>query len=309
MLVHCQTRNKFPAGCGCNLNIISMETPRKQMDIDDTQAFWDANPCDGQQNYDSRAQFRYTKEPWLIPEINRIAGIYDHIIELGCGQGTDAFTFCHLLRERGSYLGIDCSQDSLKSAQRTLANLPALRLKVIPRFEFGSIETLPFQPNTIDCIYSMGVLHHTPNIEVAIAEIYRVLKPGGKAYITLYRRHAPKLLIANLLRKIQAGFDHVLGIKQTFYQLVRRCATEHIFGTALVECFGVPFLRSYTKRDVLQLFAAFKIERLKTCGTGVPRLFRLNKLLDGSRWTLLHYLWLIEVQKPFNHDLKHLADK
>lgn len=301
-------RNKSPAG-RINLNIIPLETPHKQMDIDATQAFWNANPCDGQQNYAARAQFRYSKEPWLIPEIKRIAGIHNHIIELGCGQGTDAFTFCHLLPAGGSYLGIDCSRQSLKSAELTLANLPPSRLRIMPRFEFGNIEQLPFQANTVGCIYSMGVLHHTPNIDVAIAEIYRVLKPRGKAYITLYRHHAPKLLFANLLRKIQAVFDHFSGTKQTFYQLVRRCAMEHMFGTALVECFGVPFLRSYTKRGIVKLFGAFEVERLTAYGAGVPRLFRLNKLLDGSSWGLLHYLWFIEMQKPFSHDLRHLAGK
>src|SRR5262249_13920996 len=47
---------------------------------------------------------------------------------------------------------------------------------------------LPFQENTFDVIYSIGVLHHTPNCEQAFRQLPRLLKPGGKIAVWLYDR-------------------------------------------------------------------------------------------------------------------------
>jgi len=46
-------------------------------------------------------------------------------------------------------------------------------------------ETLPFDDDTFDIVYSNGVLHHTLDTERAIGEVHRVLKPGGQAVIML----------------------------------------------------------------------------------------------------------------------------
>ena len=47
-------------------------------------------------------------------------------------------------------------------------------------------ENLPFADGSFDIVYSNGVLHHTPDTEKALAEVHRLLKPGGQAVIMLY---------------------------------------------------------------------------------------------------------------------------
>ena len=49
---------------------------------------------------------------------------------------------------------------------------------------------MPFADATFEYVYSWGVLHHTPGIDRAIAEIHRVLKPGGGVGVMLYNRES-----------------------------------------------------------------------------------------------------------------------
>lgn len=50
----------------------------------------------------------------------------------------------------------------------------------------GDAESLPFTYDTFDIVYSDGVLHHTTSTEKAVAEVFRVLKPGDRAVVMLY---------------------------------------------------------------------------------------------------------------------------
>jgi ubiquinone/menaquinone biosynthesis C-methylase UbiE len=53
-------------------------------------------------------------------------------------------------------------------------------------FRTGSVLELPFEDDTFDFVYCNGVLHHTDNMEQGIAELYRVMKPYGPAWLYLY---------------------------------------------------------------------------------------------------------------------------
>jgi ubiquinone/menaquinone biosynthesis C-methylase UbiE len=70
----------------------------------------------------------------------------------------------------------------------------------------GNSESIPYEDNFFDVVVASGTLHHTPDFKRAIAECFRVLKPGGKAKITLYRKgilHAPMVFFfVRLLMKI-----------------------------------------------------------------------------------------------------------
>lgn len=54
----------------------------------------------------------------------------------------------------------------------------------------GDAEELPYQDNTFDFVYTFGVIHHTPDMEKCIREIYRVLKPGGRCWVGVYNKNS-----------------------------------------------------------------------------------------------------------------------
>lgn len=237
-----------------------MNIPDKGL-LAQTEHFWDKNPCDAQSSYETRYAFRYAKEPWILPILKRVA-LYGVTLEVGCGQGTDALTICRQ-KSDGSYIGIDLSSESLSNAGKALEEV---RLQhpgmIVPQFIKGNAESLPFPDDTFDCVFSMGVLHHSPDTAKAIREVARVLKKGGTAFVFLYRWWSPKLMVANAMRRILPD-----SYKGKMCQMLRGGAR---LGTMLEECLGVPVMRSYAKRQIECLFSCFEDVKIGATGSGFP---------------------------------------
>ena len=96
------------------------------------------------------------------------------VLDVACGPGYVAGAAA----ERGAEtVGIDFSESMLKLAQ---SNFPALA------FRHGDAEDLPFAEGAFDCVLiNFGVLHF-PDADKALAEAYRVLKPGGRLGFTAW---------------------------------------------------------------------------------------------------------------------------
>jgi SAM-dependent methyltransferase len=261
-----------------------------------TREFWNETPCDGQAAYASRAQFRYGKEPWLLPALERIAATHRHILEVGCGQGTDGVTLCCLLPPGSEYVGVDLSEASLLNARHAAGEMTA-HLHVEARFQLENAERLSFLPGRFDAVVSVGALHHSPDTARAVSEVHRVLQPGGVAYVCLYRMLSPKLLGSHALRGVQRTLDAVLRTERVLYRAARAAGLQGgPFGTMIDECFGVPILRSYTRRGMQALFGNFSSVRLRAYGVGFPPAGAFSAL-DRLPSNPLGYLWLAEAKK------------
>jgi SAM-dependent methyltransferase len=169
------------------------------------QAHWDREPCGtrGLEGDDLRAAFRQQERERYevdahIPEFADFpAARGKRILEIGVGAGTD---FIQWLRQGADAFGVDLSVESLAlTRQRIAAEGPAihnadayLQDDLPPaqrRLQVGDAERLPFADASFDLVYSYGVIHHSPNTTAAIAEIHRVLRPGGEARVMIY--HVP----------------------------------------------------------------------------------------------------------------------
>jgi ubiquinone/menaquinone biosynthesis C-methylase UbiE len=160
------------------------------------------------------------------------------LLEVGCGMGTDTLIFA----EKGFQItGIDLAQGHLQLAERLfrLYNAPG-------KFIEGNAEGLPFPDKHFGCVFSFGVLHHTPNTPKAIQEVFRVLKPGGRAVLMLYNRMSLNNLahwitgkgFENARRKNGAQHDAPVTQRFTKSQIRRMCSmfrgceirTEYLYG-------------------------------------------------------------------------------
>jgi SAM-dependent methyltransferase len=122
----------------------------------------------------------------------RLEGSHGRLLEVGCGIGVDSI---QLARCGFDVTAVDLTESAIEvareSARRRGANID---------FRVGNAEGLDFADGSFDAVYSFGVLHHTPDIERAVAEVHRVMKPGAKAYVMLYHRWSLVNLVHKLLR-------------------------------------------------------------------------------------------------------------
>lgn len=87
-----------------------------------TRLFWNANPCDGQADVARRMKFRYRKEPWLPAILGKVA-THRSVLEIGCGQGTDALYCCERMKAGATYVGVDYSDESVASTDAACSSI------------------------------------------------------------------------------------------------------------------------------------------------------------------------------------------
>src|SRR5258708_30085644 len=240
------------------------------------RAFWQAHPCGtkfsdaemGSPEFFERVEaHRYTKE-WHIPEAADFAGARGlSILEIGCGMGTDGAQFA---QAGAHYTGIDLTQAAIDLARKRfeLSGLSG-ELRV------ADAENLDFADASFDRVYSHGVLHHTPDTQRAVAEIHRVLRPGGKAVVMLYHRGSYNYRIgirvlrragASLL-KIESGIRIVHSLAGEPVESLREHAgllktngylASDEFLSQSTDGAGNPLARVYSRAEARELFKQFR---------------------------------------------------
>lgn len=100
-------------------------------------------------------------------------------IDIGCGTGAEVRRLARLVGPAGRAVGVEPHQDLRAEAQRRAADEG-----VSAEFVDGDALALPFEDGSVDVVRSERVFQHLPDPEGAIAEIVRVLAPGGRVAIT-----------------------------------------------------------------------------------------------------------------------------
>lgn len=151
------------------------------------RAHWENEPCgtrdlpsDDRDAFFARLEReRYELEPY-IPGFARFEEARGKkVLEIGVGAGSD---FVNWARHGAEATGVDLTEHALRLTGERLQR-EGLRAEL----RLADAEHLAFPDESFDLVYSWGVLHHTPDTRRAIGEVHRVLKPGGRALIMLYR--------------------------------------------------------------------------------------------------------------------------
>ena len=267
-----------------------MKPPSKNKQFD----FWSKNPCGADGNLNNVMQQRYRIEPWLRKELRTIPTEYKNYLEVGCGQGADSFYICSNLNKEAEYIGIDYSSVSVNKAVSFTSEAKKLfDLKTIPKFGEGDASSLIYSKEEFDFVYSNGVLHHTPNPQKCINEIYRILKKGGQAKIFIYRKYSLKVGLAKALRLIQIVVDKLLSKELTIYNILLKLGKSKFFGSMFLECFGVPSIEWYSRNELEDMFKEFDSIKIEPYCYNLPRLSK--KEPDG--YNPFGYMYKIDLIK------------
>jgi SAM-dependent methyltransferase len=99
----------------------------------------------------------------------------DTVIDLGSGAGNDCFVARHETGPEGKVIGIDFTPSMIKKARQNADKLGFNNVE----FREGDIDDMPVSDAVADVVVSNCVLNLVPNKQKVLAEIFRVLKPGG----------------------------------------------------------------------------------------------------------------------------------
>jgi arsenite methyltransferase len=104
----------------------------------------------------------------------------DTVLDLGSGAGFDCFLAVRKTGATGKVIGVDMSEPMLAKAT---ANAIKYGYKNV-QFKLGDIEALPVDNDSVDVVISNCVINLAPDKEKVFREVYRVLKKGGRAYVS-----------------------------------------------------------------------------------------------------------------------------
>ncbi len=104
----------------------------------------------------------------------------DIVLDLGSGAGIDAILAAKKVGEKGKVIGVDMTEEMVEKAKENA------RKQGVKNVEFllGEIENLPIEDNLVDTIITNCVINLTPDKAKTFSEAYRVLKQGGKIYLS-----------------------------------------------------------------------------------------------------------------------------
>jgi ubiquinone/menaquinone biosynthesis C-methylase UbiE len=153
---------------------MSDQRPRSEFtDVDHAQ-----RPADYVQMLDAQRAM-----PFIQQYKQRVRVLLDlqpgqQVLDAGTGTGEDAQEMARLVAPGGQVVGLDLSQIMIEEARRRVQD-PDLPV----RFLQGDIQHLPFEDATFDSCYGDRIFIHLPDPQLALAEMVRVTKPGGKILI------------------------------------------------------------------------------------------------------------------------------
>ena len=214
------------------------------------------------------------------------------ILDIGFGTG---WLTAEFQKKAKMVYGIELSKSSLKISKYRFKNCKNVNLRI------ASAEKIPFKENFFDFVSSYGVLHHTSNDFKCYKEIHRVLKPGGKCFLMLYRKGGPKYWWSKLFRRgiLKGGLiKHKFNVEQFIYSVTDTHGRKGV---------GAPISKHYTKKELKEKFSHFRKSNFIITGNAdewKKKPFERLPLTNLLGNKILHWLvgisgayWFIKLQK------------
>jgi SAM-dependent methyltransferase len=113
--------------------------------------------------------------PW---QLGRLAA-GEHVLDVGCGAGTDALIAAVMVGPAGRVVGLDMTPEMLGKARAAATEMALPNVELVQ----GEAEHMPFPDEGFDVVISNSVIDLIPDKDAVYGEIFRVLRPGGRIQI------------------------------------------------------------------------------------------------------------------------------
>lgn len=118
--------------------------------------------------------YRWIEKDFKKESIDRSVQEPYRVLDVGCGTGSSVVDFKKLFGRRADVVGLD-----VVALQLDLGKKKLKEHGVVGDLVYYDGQQFPFSDNSFDAVYSSDVLGHVPDVELWLAEVARVLKPGG----------------------------------------------------------------------------------------------------------------------------------
>ena len=196
----------------------------------------------------------------------------DVVVELGAGAGIDLIVAGGKVGPRGRVIGVDMTDAMIDRARANVAAAGLANVEV----RKGLIEALPVDAGSVDWVVSNCVVNLSPDKPAVFAEIFRVLKPGGRMLIS-------DIVVEDLPDWVRA--DKVL---------YSACVAGAISEAEYVAGLGAAGLQAVEVRDRLvydccQIEALYRDELADAAPLPDETLRRAAQAVDGKVWSAMFY--------------------
>jgi len=176
-------------------------------------------------------------------------------LNIGCGAGTEASLLAY---SDANCIAMDITSQAAQAAEYLINKIGGKGIGIQADTRF-----IPVKSDSIDIVYSSGVLHHSPEIAKSISEIHRVLRPGGKAYIMLYATWSVLFVQMRLM----------LSMGEKAWETGNR---------------KNPCTTTYTKNECIKLFSQFSNVQVRKTGENLKHLKIVGKCMPASLDRILY---------------------
>ena len=102
------------------------------------------------------------------------------VLDIGCGAGIDCVIAGRKVGPTGRVIGLDFLPEMLERARKTFAEAGLTNCETLE----GEMEAIPLPDASVDAVISNGVINLSPRKTRVFAEIFRVLRPGGRMCVS-----------------------------------------------------------------------------------------------------------------------------
>lgn len=173
----------------------------------------------------------------LTVDLDRFpVGPGDRVLDMGCGGGRHAFA---LYRQGADVVALDRSASDLADVEamfQAMREAGEVPLVARARAVRGDAYALPFADGSFDAVVAAEVLEHLPEDERAMAELVRVVRPGGLVAVTVPRWGPEKVCwaLSDAYHEVEGGHVRIYRGDELVDRLVRAglepLGTDHVHG-------------------------------------------------------------------------------